>query len=110
MSPREIVATIFARIEDLDFGYESDNMPADTERAALDIATLLGLITAEQRLRYESEERNQHTLERWADRVKRQREWDALTPEQQEQRAWMQESFRTQSKVLQDIYYWNTMN
>ena len=107
MSPREIVAVIYNRIDELDFGYESENMPSDTEKAALDIASSLGLITREQRLRYESEERNQRTLERWADRLRLAREWAKLSPEEQARRTSMRESFQAQSKIIQDIYYWN---
>jgi hypothetical protein len=110
MIPRTIVEVIYNRIEELDFGYESGNTPDDTWRAALDIASTAGLITTDQRTRIEIEDRNQRTLERWAERIRAQRRWEAMTPEQQEHERWMHESFRAQSKVLMDMYYRRTMD
>jgi glucosamine 6-phosphate synthetase-like amidotransferase/phosphosugar isomerase protein len=108
--PRESVGVIADRIEELDFGYDSENMPSDTWRAALDIATSLAVITPNQRVRIESEDRNQATLEREVERMKRQREWDALTPEEQEHRRFMRESFEAQNKTIREIYYNSVFN
>jgi chorismate mutase len=105
MSPREIFDTIYNRIDTLDFGYDSENMPCDTQRAALDIAVSVGLITLQQRLRIESEDRNQQILERWAERCNAAREWAALSTKERKLRTWMSNSMRAQSKVLQELIY-----
>lgn len=105
MSPREIVGTIADRIGELDFGYESDNTDEDTWRAALDIAMRLGVITVEQSQCIVDEDRNQRVLERFIDRLRRKRRWDAMTPEQQAHEREFHESFESQSKVMRDIVY-----
>ena len=103
MIARLLVEDIFNRIQELDFGYESENTLEDTWRASLDIATTAGLITADQRARIEIEDKNQRTLERWETRLRAKRRWDAMTPEQQERESYMRKSFEAQNKVLQDM-------
>ncbi len=110
MSPRLLVGDIYNRIEQLDFGYESDTSGDDIWNAALDIAITAGLITAAQRQRIESEDRNTRTITRWADRLRAQLRWEAMTPEQQERERWMRDSLQAQSKVIQDAYYWSVMD
>jgi len=109
MSPRDIVAVISNRIEDLDFGYDGDGA-CEIDAAALDIAVELHLITPEQRLRIESEDCNQRTLERFADRLRKKAQWDAMTPEQQKRELNIHAMMRASSRVTQELLYTSVLD